>query len=177
MNLSDKASKIKAIVLDIDGVLTNALIGYGGGHDGEIKFFNVRDGLAIKLAMRAGLKVGILSGRSSDANKRRIRELDLDFSYEGEKDKGTAFNRLLDENGLTENECLYIGDDLIDLPVLCRTGLSVVVADGAEELDEFCDFRTKNAGGYGAVRETITWLLKEQDKWDLLMEKYLKNYS
>ncbi len=172
MDLKDKAGKIKALVLDIDGVLTDGQVGYNNDGD-EVKFFNVRDGHGLKLAMRAGLKVGALSGRSAEANRRRANELNFDFLYEARKDKREAFKLLLEENRLAADECLYIGDDVIDIPVLRQTGIAVAVADGVSELDEFCDFRTKLPGGRGAVREVVEWLLKEQGKWKDLMAKYV----
>lgn len=171
MSLKEKAAKIKAIVLDVDGVLTDGLMGYGA-HE-EIKFFNVRDGHGIKMAIRSGLKVGILSGRSSNANRKRAEELGLDFIYEGQKDKAVGFRQLLQENDLKAEECLYIGDDVIDIPVLRQVGVAVAVADASDELTEFCDFRTENGGGRGAVREVIEWLLKEQGKWQDLMKRYV----
>ena len=173
MNLKQKASKIKALVLDIDGVLTNGLIGYSGIAGEEIKFFHVRDGHGIKLAKRAGLKVGAISGRTAGANKKRAAELEFDFLYEGEKDKGAAFEVLLKEFNLKDEECLYIGDDVVDIPILRRVGMAVTVADAPEYMDEYCDFRTSLKGGEGAVREVIEILLKEKGQWEDLMQKYI----
>lgn len=171
MNLKEKALKIKAVVLDIDGVLTDGRVGYN--ENDEIKFFHVRDGHGLKLAMRAGLKVGALSGRSAEANRKRAQELNFDFIYEGRKDKKEAFKLLLEENHLLPEQCLYVGDDVVDIPVLKQAGVAVAVADACLELDDFCDFRTKLPGGKGAVREILEWLLKEQDKWEDLMKKYV----
>ncbi len=173
MNLKEKASKIKAIVLDIDGVLTNGLIGYSGFSDHEMKFFHVRDGHGIKLARRAGLKVGVLSGRTAEANRKRAVELEFDFLYEGKKDKKAAFEILLREQKLKAEECLYIGDDVVDIPIMRQAGISATVADAPGYMDAYCDFRTKLRGGEGAVREVIEILLKEKGQWDSLMEKYL----
>ena len=173
MNLKQKASKIKALVLDIDGVLTNGLIGYSGIAGEEIKFFHVRDGHGIKLAKRAGLKVGAISGRTAGANKKRAAELEFDFLCEGEKDKSAAFEVLLKEFNLKDEECLYIGDDVVDIPILRRVGMAVTVADAPEYMDEYCDFRTSRKGGEGAVREVIEILLKEKGQWEDLMRKYI----
>lgn len=173
MTLEEKASRVKAVVLDIDGVLSDGRIGYGGGDDEEIKFFDVKDGHAIKMAMRAGLLVGVLTGRSSAANRRRSSELGLSFIHEGAKDKLEGFGKLTQEIGLTAEECMYVGDDLIDIPPMRRAGVAVAVADAAEELKTCCDFQTRNPGGRGAVREAITWLLKTQGKWDGLVRRYL----
>ena len=164
-------SKITAVVLDIDGVLTDGRFGYDGT-DNEIKFFHARDGHGIKLAMRAGLKVGALSGRSSNANRKRAAELGFSFLYEGKKNKEEAFQVLLDENDLTAEQVLYVGDDVVDVPVFRQAGVACCVKDAPDYLDDFCDFRTTLPGGHGAVREVIEQLLKVQNKWDSLMQKY-----
>jgi len=171
MSLSEKCLKITAIVLDVDGVLTDGSIGYGGTSD-EIKFFNVRDGHGIKLAQRAGLRVGILSGRQSAANRTRAEELKLDFLYENIKDKDAGFTRLLEEQNLTAQECMYVGDDVVDARPMSRCGFAVAVGDAVTELDAVCDLRTQANGGRGAVREAIEFLLKEQGKWEQLMQRY-----
>jgi len=173
MTLREKALEIKAIVLDIDGVLTDGRIGYGAGSEDEIKFFDVRDGHGLKLASRAGVQVGILSGRRSKANKTRAAELGMDFLYEGMKDKLEGFKLLLKERGLSAKDCLYVGDDLVDMPPMREAGVAVAVADAVKELDLVADFRTKAPGGRGAVRETVEWLLKEQGKWDSVVRKYM----
>lgn len=164
--------KINTIVLDVDGVLTDGRFGYDGTDD-EIKFFHARDGHGIKLAMRVGIKVGILSGRASKANRKRAKELSLSFIYEGEKDKKAAFLKILDEQAVKADECMYIGDDLVDIPPMEMAGVAVTVADAPEYLDDHCDIRTTLGGGYGAVREVIEILLKEQDRWNQVTEKYL----
>jgi len=171
MMLKEKALNIKAVILDIDGVLTDGSIGYSQNSD-EIKFFNVKDGLAISLALQNGIKVGILSGRSSKANKIRAEELKKSFFYEGEKDKGRGFDKILSEQNLQPFECMYVGDDIIDIPPMKKAGISVAVGDAVEELDSFCTFRTKEFGGKGAVREAIVWLLKEKDLWKNILQKY-----
>ena len=173
MSLKEKALKIRAIVLDIDGVLTDGKIGYSSTTSDEIKFFNIKDGLAIGLAIKAGFKVGVLSGRKSRANRIRIQELKLTFAYEGQKNKNEGFDKLLIEHGLQDHECMYIGDDIIDIQVLKRVGVAVVPNDAVKELDNFYDFRTSACGGEGAVREAIVWLLKATGEWDLLIQKYL----
>jgi 3-deoxy-D-manno-octulosonate 8-phosphate phosphatase (KDO 8-P phosphatase) len=172
MNLSPAAQKIKVVILDVDGVLTNGNIGYGAGFEEEIKFFNVKDGSGIKMLQRAGLKVGILTGRSSLANRRRAEELQLDFIRENCRPKTPHFLELLKDLAVTAKECLYIGDDLIDWPVMKRVGISVAVADAAKELREAATFTTRQDGGRGAIREVAEWLLKEQNKWKATLEFY-----
>ncbi len=166
-------NKITAVILDIDGVLTDGRVGYGATAD-EIKFFDVKDGHGLKLLSRAGIKVGILSGRSSQANLTRARELGVDFLYQGEKDKREAFGRLLQEQNLTAEECLYMGDDLVDIPCMRRAGISVAVGDAVQEAHQVADWSTCKAGGRGAVREMAEWLLKQQGHWDRLVARYLE---
>lgn len=172
MPLSQAAQKIKVVILDVDGVLTTGNIGYGAGSEQEIKFFHVKDGSGIKMLQRAGLKVGILSGRSSLANRRRAEELKLDFIKENCLSKLPAFQELLNELAVTTKECLYIGDDLIDWPVMKRVGISVAVADAAAEIREGATITTREAGGRGAIREVAEWLLKEQNKWKNTLALY-----
>lgn len=162
--------KIKAVVLDVDGVLTDGRAGYGA--EEEIKFFHLRDGHWMRMALRTGLKVGLLSGRGSRANRRRAEELGLSFCYENCKDKLEGFERLLAEQALKPEECLYIGDDVIDMPVMRRAGVAVVVADGVPELDEVADFRTQAPGGHGAVCEVMRRLMMEQGTLDSQLERY-----
>ncbi len=157
--------------MDIDGVLTDGLIGYCGNE--ELKAFHVRDGHGIKMAKRAGYKVGAISGRSGVPNRRRAEDLELDFLYEGVKKKGETFDLMLKEHALLAEECIFIGDDLIDIPIFRRTGISVAVADAPRYVAKYCDFQTSLPGGRGAVRETIDWLLMETGKWDDVMQRYL----
>ena len=173
MNLPRNISDIKAVVLDVDGVLTDGRIGYGGGSPREIKFFDVRDGQGIRLALRAGLQVGILSGRKSQANRVRAKELGLSFLYEGCLDKLAGWEQMLADLGLKPEECMYIGDDVVDMPPMRRAGFPVAVADAAPELDSVAMFRTQHFGGRGAVREAIEILLKGQGKWDSVLAKYM----
>lgn len=167
---SEAFRKIKAVVLDVDGVLTDGRAGYGA--EEEIKFFHLRDGHWMRMALRTGLKVGILSGRGSRANRRRAEELGLSFCYENCKDKLEGFERLLAEHSLRAEECLYIGDDVIDMPVMRRAGVAVAVADGVPELDEVADFRTRTPGGHGAVYEVMRRLMMEQGTLDAQLERY-----
>ena len=166
-----KIDKIKALVLDIDGVLTDGRLGYSAGD--EIKFFHARDGHGIKMAIRGGILVGVLSGRVAESNRKRAKELGFSFFYAGQKDKRKAFELLLKEQNLKADECLYMGDDVVDLPPMLKSGLAVTVADAPEYMDKYCDFRTIRGGGQGAVREVIDWLLMKQGKWDQQMERYI----
>ena len=167
---AEKARLIKAVILDIDGVLTDGRVGYGGPE--LIKFFHYRDGHWLKLAMRAGIMVGVLSGRGSPANRERAAELGITFVRENIHDKLEEFEKILVEYQLKPEECLYIGDDVIDMPVLSRVGIPVAVADGVPELDEVVIYRTKTPGGHGAVCETMRLLLQARGDLDGLLERY-----
>lgn len=167
---TDKARLIKAVILDIDGVLTDGRVGYGGPD--FIKFFHYRDGHWLKLALRAGLMVGLLSGRESKANRERAAELGLTFVRENIHDKLEEFEKLLVEYELKPEECLYIGDDVIDMPVLRRVGIPVAVADAVPELDEVVIYRTTAPGGHGAVCETMRLLLQARGDLDSVLERY-----
>lgn len=171
MTLSERAKRIRAVALDIDGVLTDGRIGYGSGA-GEIKFFDVKDGLGIKLLQRAGIKVGVLSGRSSQANRTRIAELGLDFAIEGSHDKGSALEELAAQLGGETSEILFVGDDLVDLPAMRRAGVAVAVGDATAEARQAADLTTQRPGGRGAVREAAEWLLREQGRWDDIVTHY-----
>lgn len=161
MNWAAKLRRIRAVVLDVDGVLTDGRVGYGGDGE-EIKFFHVHDGLGVKQLQRAGIRVGILSGRCSAANTRRAQELGLDFVMQGEPSKPDAFKRLLAEQELLAEQCLYVGDDVPDIEVLRLAGVGVAVADAVPEVAAVADRQTRAGGGAGAVREVARWVLEAQ---------------
>jgi len=171
MKPSPKSKLIKAIILDVDGVLTDGTLGYTDTQ--IIKFFNIKDGHAIRMALRAGLQVGIITGRSDELTRKRADELKLSFMYEGAIDKKSTFEQLLKDQNLTAEECLYMGDDVIDIPVITRSGIGVCVADAVDEVKEVSDWQSALPGGKGAVREIIVRLLKEQGLWEKEMERYL----
>lgn len=162
---------LRALVLDVDGVLTDGRIGYGADPH-EVKFFDVRDGLGVKLLQAAGLKVAILSGRASPANRRRAEELGLDAVVEGAGDKVAGLDRLLRELGVTAAECAYLGDDLVDVPVMRRVGLAVAVADAADEVRAVAHRVLARPGGHGAVRELAEWLLRQNGRWQEVTRRY-----
>ncbi len=167
----DAAKKIKLIALDVDGVLTDGRIGYTGTPD-EIKFFYVRDGSGITMLHRAGILVGIISGRVSKANQTRAAELKMDFLVEKCWNKAEALQQIATEKGVDVSECLFIGDDLIDGYALQVAGIGVAVGDASPEVLPAADLQTDAFGGHGAIRETAEWLLKLQDKWDMQLEHY-----
>jgi len=174
---SDKKRKpdlaaIELLVLDVDGVLTDGrVIIHGDG--GESKCFNILDGHGIRMWQRAGLKVALLSGRVSQATTRRAQELEIPYVIQDSHFKLPALKQLLAELGLSPENAAYVGDDLMDLPIVRYVGLGVAVANAVDELKEHADYVTARRGGEGAVREVIEHILKGSDRWAALMERYL----
>jgi len=163
--------KIKMLVLDVDGVLTDGSIIING--DGsESKVFNSLDGHGIRMWRRAGLKVAILSGRVSAPTQLRAEQLEIDCVLENCHDKLPAVEKLLDEQGILKEETAYIGDDLPDLPVIRYVGFGIAVANAVDEVKKAADYVTSEAGGSGAVREVIEYILKNTGKWQELMARY-----
>jgi 3-deoxy-D-manno-octulosonate 8-phosphate phosphatase (KDO 8-P phosphatase) len=172
MSWSDRAQEIRAIIFDVDGVLTDGRVGYGP--DGiRIKFFDVRDGAAIGVALAAGLRVGFLSGRSDPATLERAKELALSFVYTDNRDKAAAFRRLLEDQSLEAAQCLYVGDDLLDVPVIRSAGIGIAVLDAAPEAREAADLVLERRGGDGAARAVIELLLRAQGRWDSALSAFL----
>jgi len=169
--LADKIRNVKVLILDVDGVLTDGLIIIGD--DGqETKGFHVRDGHGLKMIRRAGVEVMLLTGRKSRVVEHRARELGVERVYQGALDKLAVFEEILRTGNLTAGQVAYMGDDIVDLPVLKRAGFSVTVSDAHEDVLKIVDLVTQNAGGRGAVREVCEIILKVQGKWETLMERY-----
>ncbi|HEX5413208.1 MAG TPA: HAD family hydrolase [Terriglobia bacterium] len=171
-----RARKVKLLLLDVDGVLTDGRIYYvprPGGGMFEIKTFHSRDGIGIRYAREAGLKIGIISGRSSDTVRYRAAELKLDFIEEHHLKKIPPYERILRAAGAKDDEVCYVGDDLVDLPILKRVGFAVCVQDGHSLLHRHVDYVTKAPGGLGAVRETIEIILDAQGRWKAVVDGYL----
>jgi len=172
MNLSaeQRAARVRAIILDVDGVLTDGGLIYHA--DGESKVFNVRDGHGIVLARLAGLRTAFLTGRSSEVVRRRAAELKIDALREGVYRKGEALDELLRALDVKAEHVCYAGDDLVDLAVLRRVGFPVAVADAEPEVREAAAWTSTLPGGHGAVREIITFILKCQGRWADLVQRH-----
>jgi len=172
-SIERRASRIKLLLMDCDGVLTDGRLWLTDDGD-EQKSFNTHDGLGLALLHRAGLKSGIITGRSSRAVARRAQELGVEFVCQGNPDKTAAFEQLLQQAGVEENEVAFVGDDLPDIPLMNRAELAVAVADAVEETRSVAHYVTRAKGGRGAVREVIEIILKSQGRWHDLVEDYLK---
>lgn len=162
--INEKASKIKLLLLDVDGVMTDGRITINDRGE-ETKAFNVKDGLGLKMLMFSGLEVAIVTGRRSQALAHRSRELGIEEVYQGVKDKNTVCQQLKKAKGLKKEQVCSLGDDIPDLAMFTESGLSIAVADAVKEVREAADFITKSNGGFGAVREACELILKCQGKW------------
>ena len=172
-NLKEKLLKIKIVLIDNDGVLTDGRIVYGDYGD-ELKFFDVQDGFGMTLLKRAGFPVVVVSGKKSRINNRRAKELEVDKLFQKATDKLKIFERILKKYKISADEALYIGDDLIDLPVMRRAGFAAAVANAVPEIKEVSHYVTERSGGRGAVREVIDLLLKAQGKWEAVTRRYYR---
>jgi 3-deoxy-D-manno-octulosonate 8-phosphate phosphatase (KDO 8-P phosphatase) len=157
-----RAQRIKLLLMDCDGVLTDGRIWLTADGD-EVKAFHVRDGQGIVLLHLAGVRTGIISGRISAATERRANELGMSFLRQGVSEKVAVFDDLLGEAGLAADECAYIGDDVGDIEIMRRVGLAVAVADAADAAKQVAHFVTTAAGGKGAVREVCETILQAQE--------------
>lgn len=169
--LLEIAKKIKLLILDVDGVLTDGSI-ILDGNDNELKSFHVRDGHGIKMAMRAGIRVAIITGRSSKVVERRARELGIKEVFQKCHDKMAAYGQLAEKFSLNDSEIAYVGDDVVDIPVLKTCGFAVAVADADEEINAFVQMITKQCGGRGAVREVCDFILKAKGLWKGIIDGY-----
>ena len=167
----EKAKRIKVFIVDIDGVMTDGRIVYSG-YGEELKFFDVQDGFGIHLLDRGGIKTVIITAKKSRIVKHRARDLRVAKTYQGFIDKLIPFGDLLQRFNVTPEEVCFIGDDLIDIPVLKRVGFAVAVPNAVEEVRKSAHYITVNKGGRGAVREICDLILKSQGKWDLATSKY-----
>jgi 3-deoxy-D-manno-octulosonate 8-phosphate phosphatase (KDO 8-P phosphatase) len=168
-----RAKFIRLLLLDVDGVLTDGRIVYDGAGR-ELKFFNIKDGHGIKLLQRAGLEVGILSGRRSPAVRLRAKELGIRLLKQKVLDKGKALEAILRKKRFRAEQICFVGDDLVDLPVLARVGLAVAVTDSVEDVKANAHYITHRPGGKGAVREVCDLILKAQGKWKAATQKYFR---
>ena len=164
-------TSIQLIVFDVDGVLTDGAI-ILDDHGVESKRFHVRDGFAIRAAMAVGIKIGVITGRSSRVVTLRMADLGVDLVMQGIKDKATAFAALCQRAGVAPEDTAFMGDDLIDLPALRRCGYPMAVADASGPVKAMARFVSSVNGGHGAVREAIEHILVAQGKWDSVVERY-----
>jgi len=197
---TDRAQKIKLVLFDVDGVLTDGSIwlfpapaheaqsteehrrrhadapGFGVHSQTmiEAKGFNAHDGTAITLARLAGLKTGMITKRISEAVALRARDLKIDYLFQGAEHKSSVLDKILSESGLREEEVAYVGDDIIDLPVMRRCGLAIAVASARRQVKEIAHYQTPSSGGQGAARDAVEYILEAQGKLDQVVAEYLR---
>ena len=169
-----RAARVKLLLMDCDGVLTDGRIQLLENGD-ENKTFHTRDGHGIVMMHRAGLSTGIISGRTSSFVERRAGELGIKYVRQGTWNKVKDYEEVLTESGMTEAEVAFIGDDVTDVPLMQRSGFAAAVADAVSEARANAHYVTQLAGGFGAVREVCELILKAQGRWDELMKRYLKS--
>jgi len=168
---NDKAARIRLVLFDVDGVLTDGtVVMHSDGS--ESKGFHIRDGAALVWAQRAGLSVGLLSARSSGATTHRAAQLGIRLVVQGVANKLEGYERILRDSGVSAEVVAYMGDDLLDLPVLGRAGLSAAPADAAPEVRASVDWVSNLPGGRGAARELIELVLRAQQRWDSVLQEY-----
>jgi 3-deoxy-D-manno-octulosonate 8-phosphate phosphatase (KDO 8-P phosphatase) len=171
--LHARARRLRLILLDVDGVLTDGtVVIHSAG--GESKSFHIRDGAAIVWASREGLEIGLLSGRPSKATSRRATELGIALVVQPGPDKLRSYKDIVAGRGLDDHEIGYMADDLLDLPVLDRVGLSAAPADAVDEVRARVHWTSRYRGGQGAVRELIELVLRAQGKWDHVLQRFLE---
>jgi 3-deoxy-D-manno-octulosonate 8-phosphate phosphatase (KDO 8-P phosphatase) len=170
--IDSRAAAVRLILLDVDGVLTDGRVTVHS--DGsESKTFFIRDGIALVWAQRAGIKVGFLSARLSSTTPHRAAQLGITLVYHGVTSKLATYEQILADHNLTDAEVAYMGDDVVDLAVLARAGLSVAPADCVADVRERAHWVTSNPGGAGAARELVERILRVQGQWDGVVQSYL----
>ncbi len=169
--MRERAKKVKMLILDIDGVMTDGRIIYDT-RGNELKCFNVLDGMGLVLLGQAKIKVALITAKGSKAVLRRARDIGAVEVKQNAIDKLTAFRQILKKHGLSAKDICFMGDDLLDLPVMKRAGLSVAVPGACAEVKRAARYVTKKEGGKGAVREVIEVILRAQNKWHKLIGKY-----
>jgi len=162
--IPSKLKRIKLLLLDVDGVLTDGRITYASGNI-ETKSFNVKDGLGIRLLQSAGIEIGIVTGRTSEALLHRCADLGITMIYDGVKDKGELLPAILSASGCQAQEVAFVGDDLPDIPLLKKVGVGIAVADAHDLVKKTADMVTLQKGGHGAVREICEQILQSKNLW------------
>jgi len=174
-NIADLAKNIKLIILDVDGVMTDGSL-YFDNQGQEFKAFNSKDGHGIRLLLENGIEVALITGRESELVKHRANNLKLspDLIYQGYRDKLPAFDDLLQKTGYAKEQIAYVGDDVIDLPIMSQVGFSIAVGDANWFVKDHSDWVCSIKGGKGAVREVCELILNAQGKLDSLYDAYLQ---
>ena len=172
-NLKARAQKIKLVIFDVDGVMTDGSL-FIGDDGQEYKMFNTQDGLGMRLLKKSGVKLAIITGRNSNSVLIRAENLEVDYFYQGISDKKEAFTDLIKKTELKAEECAFMGDDIVDLPPMLQSGLAITVPAAHDEVKKIAHFITEKIAGYGAVREACDLIMKAQGTYDAIIAPYFK---
>ncbi len=171
-NILNKATAVKLLILDVDGVMTDGRI-YFTSTGEEMKSFHTLDGHGLKMLQKSGVKLAIITGRDAPCVAHRAKNLNIDYYYAGIADKLTCFQKLLQESGFSPEQCAYMGDDVVDLSVMLRVGLSIAPPQAHSYVLKRASFITKASAGVGAVREACEFILSAQNNLETAMAEYL----
>jgi 3-deoxy-D-manno-octulosonate 8-phosphate phosphatase (KDO 8-P phosphatase) len=174
-NVSELASRIKLLLMDVDGVLTDGKLYYVPDPQGQIaetKGFNAQDGIALQWLNWKGIQTGVISGRLSPATAERARQVKMTYVYQGHIEKIPILEEILAQSGIDASEVAYVGDDLTDAVIMHRVGLAIATANAREEVKRSAHYVTHACGGAGAVREVVELLLKAQNLWGEILRHY-----
>lgn len=172
-SIVEKAKKLKLLILDVDGVLTDGKLFFD--NDGnEYKSFHAQDGHGIKMLRQTGVEVAVISGRKSNSVALRMKNLGIQHVYQGHENKIAAFNEIIEKIGITQEQAAHVGDDVIDLPIMIRVGLAIAVNDANFAVKQHAHWCTALPGGQGAVREVCDFIMQAQGRFDEMLNAYLK---
>src|SRR3990167_6294829 len=170
-SLTKKAKQIRLVIFDVDGVLSTGALFYGVNNT-EFKSFNVQDGVGMRMLQKAGIPIAIITARESEIVTRRMQDLDVKYVYQKQLDKVIAYEDIKQKLNLSDKQIAYVGDDLPDLPIMCRVGLAVTVANAPKIMQRYAHWITKAKGGKGAAREVCDFILKVQGFYQPLVDSY-----
>lgn len=168
----ERAEQIKLIIFDVDGVLTDGSL-YFSDDGQEMKAFNSRDGHGMKMLHESGVEIAIITGRTSNVVTHRMKNLGIEHVYQGKREKLPAFLELIDKLGVVPEEVAYVGDDVVDLPVMCRVGLAVAVQDAHDWVKKYAHWQTPSRGGRGAARDICEFIMEAQGNLESTLSRYL----
>lgn len=172
-DIFDKAKSIKLLIFDVDGVLTDGSL-FIGDDGQEYKCFNSRDGHGMKMLQKNGVDIAIITGRTSDVVKHRVTDLGIRYVYQGQQNKLVAFRHLINELNIAPENIAYVGDDIVDLPVMIAVGLAIAVQDAHQDVKSHAHWTTPSKGGRGAARDVCEMIMQAQGTWDQELRTYLK---
>jgi len=172
-DIIEKAKKLKLLILDVDGVLTDGRL-FFDDKGKEYKCFHARDGHGIKLLRQTGVEVAVISGRKSNSVALRMKSLGVDYVYQGHENKVAAFNEIIKSLSIQPEQAAHAGDDLLDIPIMKRVGLSIAVNDANDAVKEYADWCTKTPGGQGAVREICDFIMQSQGTFESILKSYMQ---